>query len=63
MDCTKAFEEMHQIVVLQPYFANVGKRLVKTPKVYYASSGEYQPRFRLTRTRTGQSSIADAMPL
>ena len=40
MDCTKAFEEMHlsvleatyQVVVLRPYFANVGKRLVKTPK-------------------------------
>lgn len=31
MDCTKAFEEMHQIVVLRPYFANV----VKTPKVYF----------------------------
>jgi predicted AAA+ superfamily ATPase len=51
--CTKAFEEMHlsvleatyQIVVLRPYFANVAKRLVKTPKVYYASSGQRQPRF------------------
>ena len=29
----------------------------------YASSGERQSRFRLTRTQTGQSSIADAMPI
>ena len=44
---TKAFEEMHlsvleatyQVVVLRPYFANVGKRLVKTPKVYFTDTG------------------------
>ena len=29
----------------------------------YASSGDRRPRFRLTRTRTEQSSIADAMSL
>ena len=39
MDCTKAFKEMYQIVVLRPYFANVGKRLVKTPKVYFTDTG------------------------
>ena len=32
-------EATHQIVVLRPYFANVGKRLVKTPKVYFADVG------------------------
>jgi hypothetical protein len=29
----------HQIVVLQPYQANLGKRLVKRPKVYFADTG------------------------
>ena len=32
-------EATYQIVVLRPYFANVGKRLVKTPKVYFADIG------------------------
>jgi len=29
----------HQVVVLPPYFANIGKRLVKTPKVYFVDTG------------------------
>lgn len=32
-------EASHQIVVLRPYFANVTKRLVKTPKAYFTDSG------------------------
>ena len=28
-----------QVVVLRPYYANVGKRLVKTPKVYFTDVG------------------------
>jgi predicted AAA+ superfamily ATPase len=28
-----------QVIILRPYFANVGKRLVKTPKVYFADTG------------------------
>ena len=32
-------EASHQVVVLRPYFANVGKRLVKTPKVYFTDTG------------------------
>ncbi|MCY3853640.1 MAG: ATP-binding protein [Gammaproteobacteria bacterium] len=28
-----------QVTVLRPYFANVGKRLVKTPKVYFSDVG------------------------
>jgi uncharacterized protein len=32
-------EATHQITVLRPYFANVGKRLVKTPKVYFTDTG------------------------
>jgi len=32
-------EATYQVIVLRPYFANVGKRLVKTPKVYFTDSG------------------------
>jgi len=29
----------HQIVLLRPYFRNIGKRLVKSPRVYFLDSG------------------------
>ena len=32
-------EATHQVVVLRPFFANVDKRLVKTPKVYFTDVG------------------------
>jgi predicted AAA+ superfamily ATPase len=32
-------EATFQVVVLRPYHANVGKRLVKTPKVYFTDTG------------------------
>lgn len=32
-------EATHQIVILRPYFANVTKRLVKTPKIYFTDTG------------------------
>jgi len=32
-------ETSYQIIVLRPFFANVGKRLVKTPKVYFTDLG------------------------
>ena len=32
-------EATFQIVMLRPYFANIGKRLVKTPKLYFTDSG------------------------
>jgi predicted AAA+ superfamily ATPase len=32
-------EATFQVVVIRPYHANVGKRLVKTPKVYFADTG------------------------
>jgi predicted AAA+ superfamily ATPase len=32
-------EATYQIIVLRPYFANVGKRLVKTPKIYFSDVG------------------------
>jgi len=32
-------ESTFQIIILRPYFANVGKRLVKTPKIYFTDVG------------------------
>ena len=32
-------EATYQVIVLRPYFANVGKRLVKTAKVYFTDVG------------------------
>ena len=32
-------EASYQVTVLRPYFANVGKRLVKRPKVYFTVMG------------------------
>jgi predicted AAA+ superfamily ATPase len=32
-------EATYQVLILRPYFANVGKRLVKTPKVYFLDTG------------------------
>ena len=32
-------EATYQVIVLRPYFANAGKRLVKTPKVYFTDVG------------------------
>jgi predicted AAA+ superfamily ATPase len=32
-------EATFQIIILRPYFVNIGKRLVKTPKVYFTDTG------------------------
>jgi len=32
-------EATHQIVIVRPYFANISKRLVKTPKIYFTDVG------------------------
>lgn len=32
-------EATYQIIILRPYFANISKRLVKTPKVYFTDVG------------------------
>lgn len=32
-------EATYQVIVLRPYFANVGKRLVKTPKIFFMDVG------------------------
>jgi predicted AAA+ superfamily ATPase len=34
-----ALEATFQIMIVRPYFANVGKRLVKTPKIYFTDVG------------------------
>jgi len=43
VNTTKAWlsvlEASYQVIVLRPYFANIGKRLVKTPKVYFTDVG------------------------
>ncbi len=43
VNTTKAWlsvlEATYQVIVLRPYFANVGKRLVKTPKIYFTDVG------------------------
>lgn len=32
-------EATHQIIIVQPYFVNLGKRMVKTPKIYFSDTG------------------------
>lgn len=32
-------EASHQVIILRPYFENIGKRLVKSPKVYFTDTG------------------------
>jgi hypothetical protein len=43
VNTTKAWlsvlEATHQVIILRPYFANIGKRFVKTPKVYFMDTG------------------------
>lgn len=38
-DWISTLEAANLIVMLEPYFGNFGKRLVKTPKVYFADTG------------------------
>jgi len=40
-------EATFQVIVLRPYFANVSKRLVKTPKVYFTEFGDSSLEFTL----------------
>ena len=51
-------EATYQVVVLRPYFANVGKRLVKTPKVYFTDVGTL---CYLVGLRDGQHASAGPM--
>lgn len=38
-DWLSVLEASNQIVLLEPWFPNVGKRMVKTPKVYFCDTG------------------------
>ncbi len=38
-DWISILEASFQIFILRPYFANIGKRLVKSPKVYFTDTG------------------------
>ncbi|MEN4098670.1 MAG: ATP-binding protein [Anaerolineaceae bacterium] len=38
-DWISILEANFQIIVLRPYFANIGKRLVKSPKIYFMDTG------------------------
>ena len=38
-DWISLLEASFQIFILRPYFANIGKRLIKSPKVYFVDSG------------------------
>jgi uncharacterized protein len=38
-DWISILEASFQIFILRPYYANIGKRLVKSPKVYFVDSG------------------------
>lgn len=35
----RVLEATYQIVILQPYFENIGKRLIKNPKIYFTDTG------------------------
>ncbi|MBZ0256482.1 DUF4143 domain-containing protein [bacterium] len=51
-------EATNQILVLRPYFANIGKRLVKTPKIYFTDVGTL---CYLTGLRTPEHAAAGPM--
>ena len=38
-DWVSVLETSNQIVLLEPYFGNVGKRMIKTPKLYFRDTG------------------------
>lgn len=38
-DWISILEASFQIIILRPYFANIGKRLIKSPKLYFTDTG------------------------
>ena len=38
-DWLSLLEASFQIIILRPYFANIGKRLIKSPKIYFSDTG------------------------
>jgi hypothetical protein len=54
-DWIPILEASFQIFILHPYYANIGKRLIKSPKVLLAHSGRFRSR-RYHRNTVGFSS-------
>lgn len=51
-------EATHQVYLLRPYFENLGKRQIKTPKLYFIETGLA---CHLTGWRTAEAASASAM--
>lgn len=51
-------EQSFQIYLLQPYFSNIAKRLIKAPKLYFLDTGLAA---FLTKWKTGETLAASAM--
>jgi len=56
-----ALEASNQISLLEPFFANVGKRLVKSPKLYFNDTGLLCFLLGLNRTAIGSSTLTGAI--
>jgi hypothetical protein len=54
-------EASNQIVLLEPFFANVGKRLVKTPKLYFCDPGLVAWLLSVDATSLSRSPFAGAL--
>jgi len=56
-----ALEASNQIVLLEPFFANFGKRLVKTPKLYFRDTGLLCFLLGVTHEAIGTSPLTGAL--
>jgi predicted AAA+ superfamily ATPase len=56
-----ALEAGNQIVLLEPFFANVGKRLVKAPKLYFSDTGLLCFLLGVTPEAVGTSPLTGAL--
>jgi hypothetical protein len=56
-----ALEASHQIILLEPFFSNVGKRLVKSPKLYFRDTGLLSFLLGVTPEALGASPLTGAL--
>jgi len=56
-----ALEASNQVTLLEPYFANVGKRLVKAPKLYFNDTGLLCFLLGMTPEALGSSPLTGAI--
>lgn len=54
-------EASNQIVLLEPWYVNIGKRIVKSPKLYFADSGLLSYLIGLTENTFAKSPFAGAV--